>query len=156
MNEKINVEDLNKAKQELRMAEAQKRINEQIENLPVDDSIKEELKAILILASKDSLGRVNLSSDDKDIVERIGIIVSKENPRLALIKRFRDIETGRGEEGIEEISLEDIYHYIHTKEISMKHLAEYALRGTSEEQARNACNVERTNDKEEELNNDRF
>ncbi len=156
MNNKIREEDLNRAKQKVRMSEAKEKINEQIEGLSTEDSVKEELKSIVELASKDSLGRVNLATDNKDIKERIGIILDKENPRLALIKRFIDIETGRGEEGIEEKSLEDIYRYVNTNEISISNLAKFSLQRTSQEQAQNAHNVEneKLEERGNELNND--
>ena len=129
MNSRIKSEILNSGIREIRTEEAKAKILEQIERLQIEAQDKEKLKAILTMASKDSLGRLAIKSNDPNIAERIGIILSPDNPRLVLIKRFHD--EGRGEEGIEEMSLEAVLQYIQPKSISIVDAAKNALNSTT-------------------------
>ncbi|MBR1539871.1 MAG: hypothetical protein IJ629_01610 [Clostridia bacterium] len=130
MNSRIKSEILNSGIREIRTEEAKAKILEQIERLQIEAQDKEKLKAILTMASKDSLGRLAIKSNNPNIAERIGIVLSPDNPRLVLIKRFHD-EEGRGEEGIEEMSLEAVLQYIQPKSISIVDAAKNALNSTT-------------------------
>ena len=130
MNSRIKSEILNSGIREIRTEEAKAKILEQIERLQIEAQDKEKLKAILTMASKDSLGRLAIKSNNPNIADRIGIVLSPDNPRLVLIKRFHD-EEGRGEEGIEEMSLEAVLQYIQPKSISIVDAAKNALNSTT-------------------------
>lgn len=93
---------------------AEKKINKDIEDSSLPEEKKTELKAVLQMSLLDSLSRVDIKSSSPHAVERVGVIFG-DDARLAVIRRFRDPETGAGEEQILDMPIEELSKYIETR-----------------------------------------
>lgn len=93
---------------------ARTRITADIDKTSLPEEKKTELKAVLHMVLTTSLNRVNIKSSNLGVVERVGVTFGR-NPRLAIIKRSHDPETGMGNEHVIEMSPEEISDYIQSR-----------------------------------------
>ena len=108
---RIPKETMQKGRELALRERARIRIEEDIDKsgLPEEERIK--LKAIEYIVLSSRLNRVNLKQTHPRVEERLSIKYD-ENPRLGILRRQRDPETGAGEEGFIEMSLVELSKYV--------------------------------------------
>lgn len=86
-------------------------IFEQINRAQLESKGKSHLKSIVALALASPLERLEIHSENPNLQERIGIILNSDNPKLALIRRSQDPDTGFWVEGIEDKPFDELLEY---------------------------------------------